>query len=225
MADIEQYAAAGIKRAATMDTHWLWHLLTILSYLILPFRLLLSGLLYLLSWLFAPLFLLGCMGKQISTVSLRLLAQFEVRADSAQKLIWRKVFTLYSQWLQTFYIFFGVAIGVGIVFGLALHLLERYSVQLLRLDRLAPPKERPVKGHSASSYRAAREQKRMDEELRKAARSRLQASEPLLGRNRRGRDVRRRQMKPLSPTRPRPRAGLLSTTILEEVDDSEDDYE
>lgn len=202
MADIEQYAAAGIKRAATMDTHWLWHLLTILSYLILPFRLLLSGLLYLLSWLFAPLFLLGRMGKQISTVSLRLLAQFE-----------------------TFYIFFGVAIGVGIVFGLALHLLERYSVQLLRLDRLAPPKERPVKGHSASSYRAAREQKRMDEELRKAARSRLQASEPLLGRNRRGRDVRRRQMKPLSPTRPRPRAGLLSTTILEEVDDSEDDYE
>lgn len=87
MADIEQYAAAATKRAATMDTHWLWHLLTILSYLLLPFRLLLSGLLYLLSWLFAPLLLLGRMGKQISTVSLRLLAQFEVRADSAQKLI------------------------------------------------------------------------------------------------------------------------------------------
>lgn len=114
---------------------------------------------------------------------------------------------------------------MGIVFGLVLHLLERYSVQLLRLDRLAPPKGRHVKGHSASSYRAAREQKRMDEELRKAARSRLKASEPLLGRNGRGRDVRRRQMNPLSPTSPRPRAGLLSTTILEEVDDSEDDYE
>ena len=113
---------------------------------------------------------------------------------------------------------------MGIVSGLALHFLEHYSVQLLRLDRPAPPKERHAKAHSASSYRAAREKKRIDEELRKAARSRLQASEPLLGRNGRSRDVRRQQMNPLSPTSPRPRAGLLSTTILEEVDDSEDDY-
>ncbi len=129
-----------------------------------------------------------------------------------------------SHWQQTFYIFFGVAIGVGIISGLALHLIERYSIQILRLDRPAPPKRKRTKGHSASSYRAARQKKRIDEELQKAARSRLQAIEPLLGHNGRGRDVRRRQMNPLSPTSPKPRAGLLSTTILEEVDDSEDDY-
>lgn len=220
MANIEQYAAAEIKPASTMNTEWLWHLVTILSYLLLPLRLLLSGLVYLLSWLLAPLLLLIRIGKHISMLPLRILAQFEVRADSPQGLYG----TRYSRWQQTFYIFFGVAIGVGIVFGFALHLLERYSVQLLKLDRPAPSRRRHAKGHSASSYRAAREKKRMDEELRKAARSRLQASEPLLGRNGSGRDVRRRQMNPLSPTSPMPRAGLLSTTILEEVDDSEDDY-
>lgn len=127
--------------------------------------------------------------------------------------------------LQTFYIFFGVAIGVGIIFGLALHFLERFGIHVLGLDRpLPPPKEIPAKGHSAASYRAAREKDRLDEELRKAARSRLFASEPLLGLAVKGRDARRARTSPLSPTSPRQRAGLLSTTILEEVDyDSEEE--
>jgi hypothetical protein len=129
--------------------------------------------------------------------------------------------------IQTFYIFFGVAIGVGIVFGLGLHFIGRFWVNLLGLDRPAPPREKAAKGHSASSYRAAREKRRLDEELRKEARSRLLMTEPLLGSNAKGRDARRIQRNPLSPLSPsisRPRAGLLSTTILEEVDDSEEDY-
>lgn len=123
---------------------------------------------------------------------------------------------------QTFYIFFGVAIAVGVIFGVVLHLIERSSVHLFGLDRPAPPRERAVRGHSASSYRAARETKRLDEELRNVARSRPYTTEPVLGQGGKERDTRRPQMSPLSPPHARQRAGLLSTTILEEVDDSED---
>lgn len=109
------------------------------------------------------------------------------------------------------------------MFGLTLHLFERFGAHLFGLDRSAPPRERAAKGHSASSYRAAREKKRLDEELRKAARSRIIATERLLGLAGKGRDMRRTQRSPVSPPGPRQRAGLLSTTILEEVD-SEEDY-
>lgn len=85
-------------------------------------------------------------------------------------------------------------------------------------------KERAARGHSAASYRAARGKKRLGEEMRKAARSHVFASEPLLGPAGKGREMKRAQMGPLSPTSPRPGPGLLSTTILEEVDDSEEDY-
>jgi hypothetical protein len=64
----------------------------------------------------------------------------------------------------------------------------------------------------------------MDEELRKAARSRLLATEPLLGLVGKGKESRRTQASALSPTSPRPGASLLSTTILEEVDDSDEGY-
>ena len=126
--------------------------------------------------------------------------------------------------IQTFFIFFGVAIGVGIAFGLALHLLVRVSTRVFGLDRPTPPKDRAAKGHSASSYRAAREKKRLDEELRKAVRAQVRATEPLLGQAGKAKEPRRPQASPLSPTSPRPRSGLLSTTILEEVDDSDGSY-
>lgn len=182
-----------------MNTEWLWKLVTFSCYLLVPFRLLFSLLLYMLSWLLAPLLLLGHIVVHISMLPIRLLAQFE-----------------------TFYIFFGVAIAVGVIFGVVLHLIERSSVHLFGLDRPAPPRERAVRGHSASSYRAAREKKRLDEELRNVARSRPYTTEPVLGQGGKERDTRRPQMSPLSPPHARQRAGLLSTTILEEVDDSED---
>lgn len=125
---------------------------------------------------------------------------------------------------QTFYIFFGVALGVGIVFGLALHLLTRFCTRLFNLDRSALPTDRAAEGHSASSYRAAREKKRLNEELRKAARSRLLVTEPLLGLTEKGKEYRRAEARVLSPTSPRPGAGLLSTTILEEGEDSDEGY-
>lgn len=124
---------------------------------------------------------------------------------------------------QTFYIFFGVAIGIGIVFGLAIHFMERFGAQIFGFDQPKPPRHEAAIGHSAKSYRAAREMKKqkLDEELRKAAQSRLLATEPLLGVTKKGRDPRR----PLtSPTSPKQRAGLLSTTILEEEDDSDKDF-
>ena len=125
---------------------------------------------------------------------------------------------------QTFYIFFGVAIGVGIVFGFALHLLIRFCTRLFNLDQSALPKDIAARGHSASSYRVAREKKRLDEELRKAARSRLLVTEPLLGLAEKGKEYRGTQARVLSPTSPRPGAGLLSTTILEEGEDSDEGY-
>jgi hypothetical protein len=117
-----------------------------------------------------------------------------------------------------------VAIGVGIVSGLTLRLFQRFGAHLLGLDYPTPTPERPAQGHSASSYRAARERKRLDEELRKAARSRLLVTAPLLGLAGAGPENRRAQMRPFSPTSPRQKGGLLSTTILEEVDDSAEDY-
>jgi hypothetical protein len=210
--------------ALAMNAQWLQQLSIIVWYLLLPFRLLLSLLLYLLSWLLAPVLLLARIGWLILAWPLDFLAQFEVGINASVNFIWID----HSHYLiQTFYIFFGVAIAVGIVFGLGLHFSERFWVNLLGLNRATPPREKAAKGHSASSYRAAREKKRLDEELRKAAQSRLLVTESLLGSNSKGRDARRMQRSPLSPLSPsisRPRAGLLSTTILEEVDDSEEDY-
>ena len=80
-------------RAAALDMEWLWKLGTILSYFILPFRLLLSGLLYLLSWLLAPLLLLGRIGAHITMLPVRFLAQFEVRLNLDRKFYRHTVFT------------------------------------------------------------------------------------------------------------------------------------
>ena len=115
-----------------------------------------------------------------------------------------------------------MAIAVGSIFGIGLHLIERSSVHLLGIDHPAAPRERAAKGHSAASYRAAREKKRLHAELRKVARSRHNAIESVIGLGGRGGVTRMQQRSPLSPKSTRQRVGLLSTTILEEVDDSED---
>jgi hypothetical protein len=102
-------------------------------------------------------------------------------------------------------------------------MMARLGAFTLGLDPPRQPEERATKGHTASSYRAARREKRLDEEMRKAAKSRLFASEPLVNLSGKA-DSRRMKLSPLSPTSPRARTGLLSTTILEEVDDSGEDY-
>jgi hypothetical protein len=62
-----------------MITERLSELWTVVLYLLLPFRLLSSAILYVLSWLLAPLLLLGRVSAHISTVFFRFLAHFEVR--------------------------------------------------------------------------------------------------------------------------------------------------
>lgn len=133
---------------------------------------------------------------------------------------------------------------MGGVLGLGVLLLERFGSQLFGLDlpvegrakveaeaELPALGERAATGHTAASYRAFREQKKkkLDEEVKKSTQSHLFVAKPILraaterafgdslikvGRN--------MQTSSLSPISPRQRAGLLSTTILEEEDDSEE---
>jgi len=124
---------------------------------------------------------------------------------------------------QTLYIFFGVAAIVGIITGLILHFLSKTSTHILGLDNRAA--ERPAKGHSAASYRASREKKKkkLDKELTDAAKARMQALDPLLREALQHSPGGRLSM-PQSPNTPKRRDGLLSTTILEEVESSEGDF-
>lgn len=129
-----------------------------------------------------------------------------------------------------------MAVGVGLLLGISLHLLIQGAVLLLDLDRRNPKvadrhttgdesdELNTVTGHSAASYRAAQARKRLDEAKRRATQARLLVSKPVLGvtgDRRKGRANRTGQQGPASP---RQRSGLLSTTILEEVDDSEGEY-
>jgi hypothetical protein len=72
-----------------------------------------------------------------------------------------------------------------------------------------------AKGHTAATYRASREKrKKLDKEVTNAAKARLLTLDPLL-----------RGSTPQSPITPKRRDGLLSTTILEEVEDSDGDFD
>ena len=125
---------------------------------------------------------------------------------------------------QTLYIFFGVATIVGIVTGLILNFLSRTSTHILGLDKRALDEEKPAKGHSAASYRASRgKRKKLDKELTDAAKARMQALDPLLREALQHSPGSRLSM-PQSPNTPKRRDGLLSTTILEEVESSEEDF-
>lgn len=124
---------------------------------------------------------------------------------------------------QTFYIFFGAAVLLGIASGLILHVISRFSSHLFGLDPSSDGERRPT-GHSAASYRAARERKRkLDKEISNAAKARMQALDPLLRESLQHAPSGRISI-PQSPSTPRRRDSLLATTILEEVDDSEEDY-
>src|SRR5271163_4717826 len=123
---------------------------------------------------------------------------------------------------QALYIFFGVAILIGLVSGILLHFISRFGTNFLGLDRTELPKDIPAKGHTAASYRAERRRKKqLDKELANTAKVRMQALDPLL-RNGARYAPRGRVPVPLSPKTPKRRDGLLGTTILEEVDYSEE---
>ena len=127
--------------------------------------------------------------------------------------------------MQALYIYFGVAIIVGLVTGLILHVLSRTSKHILGLDTQPPETETKAKGHTAASYRASREKKKkLDKEVANVAKARLQVLDSLLHeavQHSRG----GRASMPQGPNTPKRRDGLLSTTILEEVEDSEGDFD
>ena len=106
-----------------------------------------------------------------------------------------------------------------------LHFLSRTGTRILGLDARPPEKEKKAKGHTAASYRASRENNRkLDKELTNAAKARLQALDPLL-RDAFQRSPGVRVSIPQSPNTTKRRDGLLSTTILEEVEDSDGEFD
>ena len=126
---------------------------------------------------------------------------------------------------QTLYIYFGIAIIVGLTTGLILHFLSTTSVHILGLDIQPAQNEQKVKGHTAASYRASREKrKKLDKEVTNAAKARLLTLDPLL-REAFQHSLGGRGSAPQSPNTPKRRDSLLSTTILEEVEDSGGDFD
>jgi len=167
-----------------------------------PLLLVVYWIVILLSWIASPLIYLGRFFVQAGLVPLRFLAKFE-----------------------TLYIYFGVAIIVGLTTGLILHVLSRTSSHILGLDTHVPEVEKKAKGHTAASYRASREKKKkLDKELTNATKARLHALNPLLREAFQHSPGGRASM-PQSPNTPKRREGLLSTTILEEVEDSDGDFD
>jgi hypothetical protein len=95
---------------------------------------------------------------------------------------------------------------------------------MLGLDTQSPEREKKAIGHTAASYRASRDQKKkLDRELTNAAKVRLHALDPLVREALQHSSGGRASM-PQSPI-PKRRDGLLSTTILEEVEDSGGDFD
>lgn len=119
---------------------------------------------------------------------------------------------------------------VGFASGYILHFLSKLGFTLFGLDVTPAPKDRPAKGHSAASYRVAREKKKkrdqeqLDRELSNAAKTSMQMLDPVLRQALQRPSAGRFAVPPKSPGVSRRPDGLLGTTILEEVEDSDEGY-
>jgi hypothetical protein len=114
---------------------------------------------------------------------------------------------------------------VGLTTGLILHVLSKTSTHMLGLDIRPPEREKKPYGHTAASYRASRDtRKKLDRELTNAAKARLYTLTPLVREALQNSPGGRAPM-PQSPNTPKRRDGLLSTTILEEVEDTDGDFD
>jgi hypothetical protein len=108
--------------------------------------------------------------------------------------------------------------------GLILHFLSRTGTYILGLDIHPLEEGKKTKGHTAASYRASRDKrKKLDKELTNAAKARLQVLDPLIREALQHSPGGRTSM-PQSPNTLKRRDGLLSTTILEEVEESDGDF-
>jgi hypothetical protein len=173
----------------------------------------------LLYWIASPLIYLGDFTIQAGLIPFRFLAKLEVRP------VFQKLSHSLIYMCQTLYIYFGIAIIVGLTTGLILHFLSTTSAHILGLD-IQPSANDPIaKGHTAASYRASRERrKKLDKEVTNAAKARLLTLDPLL-REALQHSPGGRGSTPQSPNTPKRRDSLLSTTILEEVEDSDGDFD
>jgi hypothetical protein len=202
-----------------MEMQWLSTLFIMLYWTIVyPLLVLIYWAFTLLYWIASPLIYLGDFTIQVGLIPLRFLAKLEVRQvlyELSQSLIYM---------CQILYIYFGVAIIVGLTTGLILHFLSTTSAHMLGLDIQAPEMDLKAKGHTAATYRASREKrKKLDKEVANAAKARLLTLDPLL------REALHHSpgglgSAPQSPNTPKRRDSLLSTTILEEVEDSDGDF-
>jgi hypothetical protein len=109
--------------------------------------------------------------------------------------------------------------------GLILYFVSKTSAHMLGLDIQPPGRERKSYGHTAASYRASRDKrKELERELTNAAEARLQTVDSLV-REAFQKSPEGRAPIPQSPNTPKRRDGLLSTTILEEVENSDGDFD
>ena len=204
-----------------MDGRWVWTVFNALYWILAyPLIILLTWLLAVLFWITSPFIYTISFLLELVLLPLRFLARFEVRRT---RTIYSTIYLLTCSH-QTLYIFFGVAVLLGLAAGVILHLMTRTSANLLGLDKPLPPKDKPAKGHTAASYRASRKQKqKLELELSNATKARMQTLQPLQEPAQRpaGRQVSVAR----TPTMPKRSPGLLGTTILEEVEDTDEDFD
>jgi hypothetical protein len=177
----------------------------LISILVLPIKLLFSGLLILL----APAIYLGSYAVAAALLPLKFFAKFEVSSCFFKP-------SHHANPKQTLYIYLGVAAIVGLVTGLILHF---FSTMLVSLFSLAPVAPGSYTSRTAASVRAERQQRKLEA----AWETSVPKKEPESWRDELS--ARRRQTEWLDADRGRKREeqGLLGQTILEE-EDSEDDF-
>lgn len=190
-----------------------------LFYLLYPIFWLLTWIFYIVYWILSPLIYLGYLLKEVILLPVRFLAKFEVSKYSSLGS------SLTSE--QPLLYFLGSAVLIGAILALVIHFTLRVLVVVFDLDRKPIPKPIPPTGHSAASYREARQAKKkkeLEKQQKLAAEARLIASQPLMQeavRQARETHPAASSASPLSPGTGRP--ALLQETILEHTDEEEDD--
>ena len=127
--------------------------LTVLYYIVYPIVFILTLLLYILGIITAPLLYLGHYFLYALWYPVHILGKFEVKVfqkDLSQM-------PLISR-MQTLYIFFGVAVLVGVITGTSLHYVYSFISSLLDLE--GQPEEH--RGRTLASYRREKQQKADD---------------------------------------------------------------
>lgn len=202
---------------------WVSYVYTIFSYigatLILLLRLIWIPVSWILHTLFnvsvavsAPLLYIAHFITKLCYAPIYFLARFEVTVVSYR-------FFACSSFDQTLYIYFGAACIIGCLAGVLLHYSTRLFVIILGLDVVH--EESP--GRTAASYRAERARKHAQKAREVLVLEGLQThfdKKPIANHP----DGMLTRGGTKNPSSPAPQKGLLSTTIFEEEDSSDEDF-